>query len=511
MPSVASPTFIVELPLVASLAQDNTMLARLDVARRLYNAALSKSLKRLKLMRDSKAWQDAREMSRGKARNDAFRECNKRFGFNEYAIQSITTQHKNDAGFANRIGAHETQRVASRAFAAAQEYAFGHRGRPRFKGKHRPLHSIEGKSNLAGIRWSKTTATITWGKDCTLPAKLPSIQKDPYLHECLQSTTKYCRILWRMEKGKRRWYAQLIQAGTAPAKYDFHANGQVVGLDIGPSTVAIVADEAVALEQFAPSVIQPWKTIRILQRAQDRSRRATNPQNYEPSGVTKKAPKQWSRSSRYLKRQQQLTEIERRLAETRSKEHGELANRILGLGNMIQMEALSFVGFQKCFGKSAKVRAAGMFVQILKRKAESAGGKVIELNTQKLKMSQYDHLTEVYTKKPLSQRWHLLGSSDIMVQRDCYSAFLAKSVIENQHNPSQLQNGWAAAEPLLRRAGLCIEQSKRGTRLRVPTVAIPSDSIARQRKLVQGHGRDVVAKRREPGDPLQTAIKTPCF
>ena len=82
-----------------------------------------------------------------------------------------------------------------------------------------------------------------------------------------------------MERARRRWFVQLVQAGVAPAKYEFMSAGQVVGLDIGPSTVAVVGDEAVALERFAPSVEQPWVRMRVLQRAQERSRRATNPGN----------------------------------------------------------------------------------------------------------------------------------------------------------------------------------------------------------------------------------------
>ena len=128
--------------------------------------------------------------------------------------------------------------------------------------------------------------------------------------------------------------------------------------------------------------------------------------------------------------------------------------------------------------------------------AESAGGKVVELNTRTLKISQYDHITEVCTKKPLSQRWHVLGKSNTLVQRDCYSAFLAKNVIENQHKPSKLQEEWATAELLLRRAGLCVEQSGSGERLRLPTVEfkpLPSDRIARRKRFMRGHARDVVA------------------
>ena len=485
------------------------MLGRFEAGRRLTNAVLGDALKALDLMRQSKAWQAARAMPKGKERSEAFKACNDRFGFSEYALQTAATGHKNAAGFADRLGAHETQKIASRVFAAAQEYAFGKRGRPRFKGKHRPLHSLEGKSNAAGIRWSAETASVSWGKGFVLPVVMPKKVQDPYIHTCLKSDTKYCRIVWRMEKCRRRWFVQLVQSGIAPAKYEFLSSGQVVGLDIGPSTVAVIGDEGVALERFAPSVEQPWKQMRALQRAQDRSRRATNPDNYEASGVAKKGPRRWAKSGRYQERQLQLSELERRLAAGRKRDHGELANKILSLGNVIQTEKLSYKSFQKNFGRSAKVRASGMFVSLLIRKAESAGGKVVELNTRKLKMSQFDHTTGVYTKKALSQRWHQLGASSTLVQRDCYSAFLAKNAIENQHKPSQLEESWATAEPLLRRAGLCVEKSESGVRLRVPTVAIPSDRIARQRRFVQGHVQNVVALGRESGNPLQSAFRTP--
>lgn len=525
MPRKPKPTFITELPLVISRAQDVVMRGRFEAGRRIANAVLGDGLKALDLMRESKAWTTAKGMPKGepnsdvrKARSAAFKACSQHFGFTEYALQAVATGHKNAAGFDNRLGAHETQKIASRVFAALQEYAFGKRGKPRFKGKHRPLHSLEGKSNAAGIRWSQDTGTVSWGQGFVLPVLMPSKAQDPYIHACLKAKTKYCRIVWRMEQSRRRWFVQLVQDGVAPAKYEFLSEGKVVGLDIGPSTVAIVGDAAVALERFAPSVEQPWVEMRTLQRAQDRSRRTTNPDNYAEDGTVKKGAKRWLRSGRYQKRQHRLQELERCLASARKRDHGTLVNQILGLGNLIQIEKLSYKGLQRNFGRSAKVRASGMFVQLLTRKAESAGGRVVELNTRSLKMSQYDHLTGGCTKKPLSQRWHSLGNTQTLVQRDCYSAFLARNVSESEHKPSRLREDWATAELLLRRAGLCVEQSGSGERLRAPTVEfkpLPSDRIARQRRFVRGHARDVVAQAarsmREPANPSQSAFRTPCL
>jgi len=46
-----------------------------------------------------------------------------------------------------------------------------------------------------------------------------------------------------------------------------------------------------------------------------------------------------------------------------------------------------------------KVRDPGVFVSTLKRKARSAGGEVVELPTQ-LRLSQFDHCSGEYVKKP---------------------------------------------------------------------------------------------------------------
>ena len=510
MSKPSTPSFVLELPLVVQIEQARVLESRFEAGRRLFNATLNDALKILDLMRQSKQWQAARLLPlKSKERNKAFSTCNKNFKFTEYDIQAVATKHKNAAGFDDRMSANETQKIGTRVFNAVKEYAFGKRGRPRFKGKHRPLHSLEGKNNVAGIRWSKETSAVSWGKGFVLPVILPTVSKDPYLHAALESETKYCRMVWRMEKGVKRWFVQLVQKGNAPAKYEFLSSGQTVGLDIGPSTIAIVADDAVALEKFAPSVNQPWAKMRVLQRSQDRSRRACNPNNFNANGTVIKGSRKWLRSTRYAARQTQLSELERKLAAGRKRDHGELVNKILGLGNLIQTEKLSYKGWQKNFGRSAKVRASGAFVSLLIRKAESAGGKVVELNTRTLKMSQYDHISQTCTKKPLSQRWHDLAGSGEVVQRDCYSAFLAKNVIENQHNPSQLENSWAAVKPLLQRVGLCEEKSASGKASVVPTVVIPLERIARQRRFVRGLSQDVVAAMRESGYPANACLQNP--
>ena len=70
-----------------------------------------------------------------------------------------------------------------------------------------------------------------------------------------------------------------------------------------------------------------------------------------------------------------------------------------------------------------------MFVEHVHRKAERAGGIVVDLHTWSPTLSQCNHPTHVCTKRPLSQRWHVLGDGSGVVQRDIYAAFLARCVM----------------------------------------------------------------------------------
>lgn len=483
MPRAKTPTFVLELPLVVKQGDERIILSRLEAGRRLYNATLHEALKRLTAMRDSEAWHSARALPAGKVRSDGIDKVCKSFGFTEYALHAFVKPVRKKAGWDNRLSAQEAQKLATRVYQTVNEYAFGGRGKPRFKGVNRPLHSLEGKQNTTGIRFRKELGIVEWSG-----LTLPVIVKDSdYFTEALKSKTKYCRIVWKNLNGKKRFYVQLIQEGLAPNRNKHIARDNVVGVDIGPSSVAIVCENSAALETLAPSVVQPWKETKRLQRKLDRSRRAMNPQNYNANGTIRRGIKlNWKTSTRYKKDIIALATTERKLASGRKRDHGELVNKILAQGNIINAETLSYKSFQKNFGRSAKVRASGLFYSLLTRKAESAGGKVEELNTRVLAMSQYDHVSGSKTKKPLSQRHHNLADGKSCVQRDIYSAFLALNVKDNTHNPHQLHISWSAVEPLLRRMGLCVDQSSSGKAPRFPTVILPSEKIVRQSMLGTG-------------------------
>jgi putative transposase len=463
----ATPSFVCELPLVVSSSDERVMAVRFDVARQAYNACLSETLRRLDLMRQSKAYQVAQKLPRGdkgspaaKARAAAFRAVNQRFGFREYDLHAWAAERIKHEWLGEHLDINTVQKLATRAFKATQEYAFGKHGRPRFKGRNQ-LDSIEGKSNDAGIRWRGDH--VEWS-GLHLPAVINP--KDEVIAHGLKSRVKYVRLVRRKLNGTPRYYAQLVCEGQ-PFRKEKNTLGQgVVGLDIGPSTIAIVAPDAekASLEQFCGELKPRQKVIRRLQRKMDRQRRANNPDNYNPNGTVKKGVKVWHKSARQHKTEAKLAEEHRQQACYRNSLHGRMVNRILRLGNIIKLEKISYRAFQRAFGRSVNFRAPGMFVRDLKRKAESAGARVDEFPTRTTRLSQVCHSCGTVEPKPLSKRWHLCDCG-IVAQRDLYSAFLAACVEGERLDAGRAKELWPGVDTLLQAALSRIDQPASGGRV----------------------------------------------
>ncbi len=470
------PTFVLELPLVVSPHENRVLSARFEAGRQLYNAVLGEALRQLDLMKQSKAWQAARKMPSGapgttaqKARAAAFSLIAETIGFTDYDIQSYATQCKNACWIGAHLDAHTTQKIGTRAFLAAQRYQFHTAGRPRFKPKWKALESMEAKSNATAIRWRDDH--VEWGK-LNLKARFDRKDKHGVQTFALQKPVRFCRIVRRTIRGKVLWFVQLVIAGFPKWKEKNPIRNGKSAIDIGPSTIAAVSETDAFLEKFCANVPDLQKAIRRIQRAMDRSKRRSNPDNYQKNGTIKKAAPghrlQWVFTHGYLRLRARLKELHRILAAYRRAEHGKLANRIVAMGNTVMAEQLSYKAFQRMFGKSVRDRAPGEFMDHLRRKAESAGGEVIEFPTRTTKLSQTCHC-EAVVKKPLGQRWHDCPCG-VCAQRDLYSAYLAlhvRSYIKGENQVWRLdtesaRKGWCAAEPLLGKAMSDVVQTAKG-------------------------------------------------
>lgn len=476
MPKATTPSFIFELPLQVNPQQKKVLANRFNAARMLYNACLSECLKRARLLKKNASYLEAKSMkAKTKGRPALFKQAREYVGFNEYTLHDYSKIIRANSHFSDHIDAFTEQKVMTRAYQATNKYVMRSdgKGKPRFKGINQ-LDSVEGKSNGSGIRFKD--GCIVWGK-----LKLDPIFDTKDKHEvqawALGCKTKYVRLLRREIKGQYRYFAQLIQEGNALIKDKNKIGNGAVGLDLGPSLIAGVSEDDAMIQEFCVGINNIHKTVKRVQRKIERSRRKTNPNNYEPDfikinsngkeikkkGKVKKGAKKFIKSGRYLKEKVALTEANRKLAAYRKTLQGQLVNQVLAMGNDIRLEKINYRIWQKMFGKSIGHHAPGMFVSILKRKAESAGGSVTELPLLH-RLSQTCHCGSV-EKKSLNQRMHHCKKCDTYAQRDLYSAFLARFADAKELNINQAQKAWSAQESVLCRAMFKLKETAKERKL----------------------------------------------
>lgn len=302
------------------------------------------------------------------------------------------------------------QTLTRRAFDAVNKLTVGRAKKVRFKGK-RGLHqigSLEGKSNTAGLRWRE--GTLHWGS-LALPM-VSGADRNPVIAYGLSQRIKYVRLVRRRMHGRMRWFAQLVCAGVPMRKIDpktgrfQHPWGtELQRLDIGPSTIARVAETSADLQPFAAEIVRDHQKIRRDQRHLDRQRRANNPDCYDAQGRAIKSNHPIRASRRKQKTEARIRELHRKEAAHRKTVHGQLANQFITQGVVYHTEKLSYRALQRRYGQSINIRAPKGFLSILTRKAERAGGQVIEFSTYKTALSQVCLCGQKH-KKRLSERTH---------------------------------------------------------------------------------------------------------
>ncbi|WP_181362800.1 RNA-guided endonuclease TnpB family protein [Sulfoacidibacillus thermotolerans] len=440
-----------EFPLRVTRRQERTLEARFEAGRQMYNVLLGEARKRLSLVRQSIWYTKAKKSSNKKERQAHFAAARQAHGFSAYALEAFADKIRRTTWLGDHLDSHVAQKLADRAFDAVQKVAFGKARKVRFKGK-RGLHSLEGKTNAACIRWREDR--VLWN-GLELPM-VTDVAHDPVIQHGLSSRVKYVRLVRKDIHGHSRYYAQLVCEGVPYVKRNekgerTHPIGnETVGLDIGPSTIAIVGNTQATLTRFADEVVRDHKKIRRLQRKQDRQRRANNPECYDEKERAIKGKHPTKKSRHQLETEAVLRELHRRETAHRKTLHGQLANQVIAIGTRINTEKLSYKAFQKMFGRSIGVRAPKLFLSILTRKAESAGGGVEKFSTYHTALSQVCLCGQRH-KKRLSERVHACDCGVVM-QRDLFSAYLAKHVENERLQAASAYEHWQGAEPLLRTA-----------------------------------------------------------
>jgi hypothetical protein len=349
------------------------------------------------------AWRAARALPKAQKRERAaaFSQLRQRYGFSEYALHEFA-KGANCVWLADHIDAVTAQTLASRAYQAVNRICCGLAKKVRFRSKGRGLDSIEGKRNDTGLRFvlqppeEGNQGWLVWGRD-RIPALID--RRDPVVRHGLGQRIKYVRLVRRKASSPRargadtqgyRYSVQLVLEGIPYQKPKHRPGADVVGLDLGPSTLAIVPREGEArlvllCEELKPDVRKKQR----LERKLDRQRRANNPEHYDEQGRIKKR----------------------------------------GTGRLIWRNSKGYLATQRRLDHH-------------------------EFSTRSTKLSQYCHGCGRYERKPLSQRWHTCPCGIGPVQRDLYAAFLATYLEAPDYRPScaRYEPYWEGAEARLRAA-----------------------------------------------------------
>ena len=445
--------FVVEFPLRTLKYQEDILNRRFDIGRQIYNALVNVTQKRYKEMVKTKRYRALLSSLTGNKKLDKeiwkqISNICKQYGMSEYSFhKDVKLMQKH---FKENIDSFTAQKIATELWKSYDDFFYGN-GKKVYYKRYGELNSLEGKSNISGIRFKDDT--ILWN-GLEIPVVID--YDNYYEYQAIQSQICYNRIVRKYVRNKYKYYVQIVFKGNPPLKVDIETgeikhyigNGDV-GLDIGTRTIAISSQSDVKILELADRIQNIENQKQKLLRKMDRSIRATNPDNYNEDGTIKRQGNKkvrWNKSNHYIKYQNELKELYRKQADIRKYQHECLANYIISLGNKVYVEKMNFAGLQKRakntekndkgkfkrkkrFGKSLANKAPSMLLNIINRKLGYYGEKLIEINTLEAKASQFNHFDGTYTKKSLSQRWN--DFDGIRIQRDMYSAFLIMNISDD--------------------------------------------------------------------------------
>src|SRR5690625_4968536 len=432
-----TPSYVLELEMKTTAYDRKILGKKTRIGKNIYNSCLGEALKRLRAVLADKTYritvktkqaisakyhtakakkanertvEEKESMREFKRLIDEIHAIEQSYGYSEYQLHAFVAPIQ--AKFAKNIGSLEAQKLATRAFNAVEKVHYHQANKVNLK-RWSDDFSIEIKLNTTGLRYED--GYILWGRQTRVSKKKPVSQpengaikvplmikgNDYYAHESLCDIIKYVRVIAREIRGEIRYFAQLVQEGFPPDK-SWKKRRKVsrdetkrVGLDQGTSTLAISSEKTVELHELAPECVVDNKELRKIERAMDRSKRTTNPDNYNEDGTIKCGVKlEWHFSKRYLRLKTIRKDLHRRIAVKRKQSHEILANHVHSLGSDIRVETISVQGLKKRgrkttrnkkngkinkkkrYGKVIANRAPAMLIEIIDRKLHYQGGKI---------------------------------------------------------------------------------------------------------------------------------------
>ncbi|HEX4559935.1 MAG TPA: transposase, partial [Mycobacterium sp.] len=318
------------------------------------------------------------------------------------------------------------------------------------------------------------------------------------------------RVADRKAPGGWRYYAHLLihqagyQSAASRARRDQIPARRRAGVDANVSNLSIASfpaghpEQAVTdrigcgVEQRAAAA-RTAKRVRDRQRALDRSRRNTNPDQYGPSprqrvraqrranvglpakqvthpggpraaradGVPLRAYRHDTLSGGYRRTRADHNSEARAAAQAKRARARDIAARIVAAhGDTITVEDCSITSWARLWGKRIALFSPGMLVAALAAECSAAGGRLQRAGTRSTAMSQHC-LCGARVPKTLAQRTHHCPQCGLRAARDTVSAALAACVqLDDPDDPRSARVDYRLAHAL--RAGLASQQEWEG-------------------------------------------------
>ena len=475
---VSTPSFVVSVKVHLPEQIENHLEKSFNIANSAYNEVLSLGLRRFKAMCNNPRYQELLNARRSitestqrlkkskglswqlKLYNKALYNLRLEYGLSEFSLSKLLTNRRHEPNSPYKhLSSSELQVSVKEAFQTLEKVIF-YKVKPhrvKFRSKFNLNASFRNKATTDGTRIvpsEKTGVAYTLfihKKGTFVDISAKSFNEYQQMSLMRAEKIKYVQIVRKTIRGKRMYYLQIVCEGYPLAKVTKGEN--TVGIDPGVSTVAYASKDSVELVDLVPeNITSREKLIKSLDRQIERSRRVNNPDCYYSNGTVKRGvsfKRPTNRAKRLILRRQKAY---RSLTEERRKLQGELVNRIVSEASVIRMEELNVKGLQKRskdirinprtnrpyskkrFGRAILKAAPSYFREALKTRANGLGIEFEIINPQKVKPSQYNHLTESFEKKTLSTRIFDLSDKWTGVQRDLYSAFLIGHIENGQYD-----------------------------------------------------------------------------
>ena len=460
------PCFILKLPLRVDSAGRCLFARDFEYARNLRNATLNTVLKKDRAMKQLAKWKEICELPKGPERNKKFQEIRKEYGlYSANDFEKILKEHAKKSGRKKQLNSNLGQIIADDLYRSYTDWLFHKKGRPRFRGRNRGLHSLRGKNNATGVVWKHEERSVRYGKKLYKAVIDP---KDRYVQEALADPkdpskprrVRYCALVRKQIRGKEVFYVHLVLDGVPPARTIPAPKEECMGIDPSLRTMTCVHSNGTVAKIDISAPEEDAKEMRRLQREMERSRRASNPDNYNEDGTVKKGAHKWICSKHYLALQAKFADLKRRNVETRKNIHGRVIRILVGSAGTIKVEENNWKALQKGrYGKSVLSGAPSEFIERLRRTAESAGSKVILVNPRKLKPSQHDPMSGTFVKHELWERRCRLGDTSFFVDRDVMAALnlLHADVTTNTYDSEALARALQTSKQYWLDAGVVVE------------------------------------------------------